>query len=136
MSILSFFRRQKASAPRSTSQDVATPGAQNDSQTAAAAPREAERIPAALLEPLITEKAALLSERGEYTFRIGPSATKQDVRRAVEGHYRVHVRSVNVITVGPKTRTRGRILGHVPGYRKAIVALREGERIDLTKAVS
>lgn len=140
MGILSLFRRQKTSstgsgqaatpkavdAPVSDAPGVKTPEVAKQKQAVI------QDVHPALVAPVITEKAALLSETGQYVFRIAHKSTKQDVRRAVQEQYKVHVTGVRTLTVRPKTRIRGRIMGEVPGFRKAIVTLREGERIDLT----
>ena len=86
-----------------------------------------------LLRPVITEKASRLSADGRYTFRVMDYSTKQDVRKAVEKKYKVTVERVNMVTVHPKKRMRGAIVGRISGYRKAVVFIKEGQTIDLTK---
>lgn len=83
----------------------------------------------ALIAPVITEKAILQQTRGWYTFRVQRHATKPDIRRAVERQFGVHVEQVNILTVPGKTRRRGNIVGRVSGYRKALVRLKVGEKI-------
>ncbi len=85
-----------------------------------------------IVRPIITEKSTLLNEQGKYVFEVKAAASKQDVRRSVEKQFNVHVEKVNMINLPSKVRMRGAIVGHVSGYRKAIVALRDGETIDLT----
>ena len=140
MGILSFFRRRhpKTSPETRESAEVVDRGPSGTTVPAPETRAATERIAggsvhAAILEPVVTEKSALLANRGNYTFRIAPGATKQDVHGAVEAQFRVHVTGVRMVTVPPKVRHRGRTVGAVPGYRKAIVSLREGEQIDLTK---
>jgi large subunit ribosomal protein L23 len=130
MGILSLFRRRKPQDKRSAE----TPRAAAGVSTAPAAISNTlgEARGSILLSPVITEKAARLGERGWYAFRVSRGATKQDVRHAVEQQFRVHVERVNILNLPGKARRRGPIIGHVPGYRKALVALRDGERIDLT----
>lgn len=86
-----------------------------------------------LLRPVITEKASMLSADGKYTFRVMDYSTKQDVRKAIEKKYKVTVERVNMVTVHPKKRMRGAIVGRISGYRKAVVFIKEGQTIDLTK---
>lgn len=131
MGILSFFRRTKAASAQKRSEPLpAVPSA------APATP--VTRVGAAkvssgvLVSPRVAEKAARALEHGWYTFLVARAATKQDVRRAVEEQFSVHVRGVHVMNVRGKARRRGRIEGRVPGYRKAMVTLKEGERIDLS----
>lgn len=139
MGILSFFRRTKAaSAPkRVDSAPVAVPSVPSPSPAARAGPSGggaggAKVSSGVLLRPRVAEKAARALEHGWYTFLVARAATKQDVRRAVEEQFSVHVRGVHVMNVRGKARRRGRIEGRVPGYRKAMVTLKEGERIDLS----
>jgi large subunit ribosomal protein L23 len=89
-----------------------------------------------LLAPRITEKSFVLSERGEYTFRIGLSATKGEVKRSVEEVYGVHVEAVHTITVPSRKRAFGRTIGMQAKVKKAIVKLRKGETIEMFKGVT
>lgn len=86
-----------------------------------------------LLRPVITEKASVLSADRKYTFRVMDYSTKQDVRKAIEKRYKVTVERVNMVTVHPKKRMRGAIVGRISGYRKAVVFIKDGQTIDLTK---
>lgn len=97
------------------------------------------RVPfsaAVLLEPRVTEKATLAQGHGHYTFRVAETATKQDVRRAVEQQFGVHCTDVRMMNVRGKARRRGRIEGRTRGHKKALVALKTGERIDLVGAAT
>lgn len=85
-----------------------------------------------VIRPVLTEKSTSLSSRGQYAFYVTSGATKQDVRRAVERQFGIHVTRVNTLRGIGKTRRRGAIVGRVPGRRKAIVTLRAGESIDMT----
>jgi large subunit ribosomal protein L23 len=85
--------------------------------------------------PVITEKATNLSEHNQVTFRVPLTATKREVKAAVEGLFNVNVKAVNTIRVmGKMKRFRGR-LGRRSDYKKAIVTLREGQRIDITTGI-
>ena len=86
-----------------------------------------------LLRPVITEKSSMLNAEQKYTFRVMDYSTKQDVRKAVEKRYKVNVERVNMVTVHPKKRMRGAIVGRISGYRKAVVFIKDGQTIDLTK---
>lgn len=89
-----------------------------------------DRASRTLVHPIVTEKSARLSERGAYTFRVENGATKNEVRKAVEELYRVHVEQVNVVTVKPKSRILRGVHGTKSGHRKATVSLKEGEKIE------
>jgi large subunit ribosomal protein L23 len=85
--------------------------------------------------PIITEKATNVSEHNQVIFRVPLSATKREVRAAVEGLFNVEVRAVNTIRVAGKLkRFRGR-LGRRSDYKKAVVTLGKGQRIDVTSGI-
>ena len=84
-----------------------------------------------LLSPVVSEKSYSLIEDRKYSFRVHPDAHKTQIRQAVEELFEVKVQSVNVIQVRPKPKRRGLIRGRKPGWKKAIVQLREGETIEI-----
>lgn len=82
-------------------------------------------------EPVITEKATLGSEHGQVTFRVPRSATKPQVRDAVETLFGVKVTNVNTsIQKGKTKRFRG-VMGRRSDQKKAIVTLADGQTIDV-----
>jgi large subunit ribosomal protein L23 len=84
-----------------------------------------------LLAPVVSEKSYSLIGEGKYVFRIHPDAHRTQVRQAVEELFSVHVEGVNVLKVQPKPKRRGLSKGIRPGWKKAIVQLREGETIEI-----
>ena len=84
-----------------------------------------------ILSPYITEKAGILEGQNKYVFRISKEATKQDVKKAVEKLYKVKVKNVHVITMPSKFRQVGRFQGTKTGFKKAIITLKEGDRIEI-----
>ncbi len=85
--------------------------------------------------PVITEKATAVSEHNQVMFRVPLDADKREVKAAVEGLFKVKVDAVNTIRVKGKTkRVRGRP-GQRSDYKKAIVTLAEGSRIDVTTGI-
>jgi large subunit ribosomal protein L23 len=85
--------------------------------------------------PVITEKATNASEHNQVIFRVPLAATKREVKAAVEGLFNVKVTAVNTIRVmGKVKRARGR-LGRRSDYKKAVVTLVAGQRIDVTTGV-
>jgi len=84
-----------------------------------------------LKSPLITEKAARLGEQGTYTFKVDTAANKIEIRSAVEKMYKVEVETVRTVRVPGHTIRRGRITGWHPGYKKAMVTLQEGHKIEI-----
>ena len=85
--------------------------------------------------PIITEKATAASEHNQVIFRVALAATKREVKAAVEGLFKVKVNAVNTIRVMGKVKLfRGKV-GQRSDYKKAIVTLAEGEKIDVTTGV-
>ena len=84
-----------------------------------------------LLAPVVSEKSYELHERGKYAFRVHADAHKTQVRQAVEELFNVHVERVNVSQVKPKPKRRGLHRGTRPGWKKALVQLREGDTIEI-----
>ncbi len=84
-----------------------------------------------LLAPVVTEKSYELIDQRKYSFRIHPDAHKTQVRQAVEELFEVHVESVNILKVQPKPKRRGLRRGVRPGWKKAVVQIREGEQIEI-----
>lgn len=84
-----------------------------------------------LISPHITEKASLLESENKYVFKVRKNANKIQVKRAVEAFYGVKVLSVRIVNIPPKKRRLGRIEGKKKGCKKAIVKIREGEKIQI-----
>ena len=85
-----------------------------------------------LLAPVVSEKSyAQIEASNTYSFRIHPDAHKTQVRQAVEELFAVHVENVNILKVQPKPKRRGASKGIRPGWKKAIVQVREGETIEI-----
>lgn len=85
--------------------------------------------------PVITEKATAVSEHNQVVFRVALDADKRQIKAAVEGLFQVKVDAVNTIRVEGKTkRVRGRP-GRRSDFKKAIVTLAEGARIDVTTGI-
>ena len=85
--------------------------------------------------PVITEKATNVSEHNQVIFRVPLTATKREVKAAVEGLFKVKVTAVNTIRVqGKLKRFRGRV-GRRTDYKKAVVTLGEGQRVDVTTGI-
>ena len=88
-----------------------------------------------LIKPLITEKNTMLGAQGKYTFKIDRRANKTQVKEAVEAIFKVNVTAVNTISVPPKTRRVGRTIGKTQAWKKAVVTLRPGQRIEIFEGV-
>ena len=88
-----------------------------------------------LVKPLVTEKAANLSESGKYAFIVNINANKIEVAKAVSDVYGVKVEAVNIIKMKGKAVSRGRIKGSRNDFKKAIVTLKKGETIQIYEGV-
>lgn len=81
--------------------------------------------------PIITEKASRLSVDRKYIFLVDTSASAPEIRKLMKTIYKVDAVMVHVINVKPKRRRLGRSVGVKPGYKKAIVTLKEGQTLDV-----
>ncbi len=87
-----------------------------------------------LRRPITTERALRLAEQGKYTFEVAPTANKIQIKQAVETIFKVNVVRVNTITVPGKKRRGWRrpVYGSTSKWKKAIVTLQEGQRIEFS----
>ena len=88
-----------------------------------------------LRRPLITEKSTDLQTQNKYAFEIADGANKPLVKQAVEKAFQVRVTSINVVRVPGKTRRVGRQPVQTRSWRKAIVTLHEGDKIEFFEGV-
>jgi large subunit ribosomal protein L23 len=84
-----------------------------------------------LLAPVVSEKSYSLIADRKYSFRVHQDAHKTQVRQAVEELFEVTVERVNIVHVRSKPKRRGLHRGRRPGWKKAIVQLREGDTIEI-----
>lgn len=86
--------------------------------------------------PLITEKSTIQKESAnQLTFEVDRKANRVEIKKAVEGIFKVKVAGVRTIQVMGKFKRRGRILGKRNDYKKAVVRLMPGERIEFFEGV-
>ncbi len=85
-----------------------------------------------LVEPVITEKIAREAEQGKYAFKVHPQANKKQIKSAVEKIFNVHVTKVNAMNQTGKWRRVRFQPGKTAAWRKAIVTIKKGEKIDIT----
>jgi large subunit ribosomal protein L23 len=98
--------------------------------------------PEIILRPVISEKSIDESTRGKYTFAVHPDANKIQIKAAIEELYKadkVSVVAVNVLTRQPRKKVtgtrRGRVVGRISGWRKAIITLAPGQKIQFFEGV-
>lgn len=87
----------------------------------------------AIIDPVITEKITRDTEKlRKYAFRVHPKANKKQIKAVVEKVYNVHVTGVNTMVNSGKMRRVRFEPGKTPDWKKAIVTLKEGDKIDIT----
>jgi large subunit ribosomal protein L23 len=84
-----------------------------------------------LIKPVVSEKSYNQITENRYTFRVHPDAHKTQVRQAVEELFDVKVTSVNIVQMPAKPKRRGMIKGTKSGWKKAIVELKAGDKIEI-----
>jgi large subunit ribosomal protein L23 len=85
-----------------------------------------------IVSPVITEKSTMASENGQVMFNVSPTATKPQIKQAVEALFSVKVKAVNtLVRKGKEKRFRG-MIGRQSDVKKAIVTLEDGQSIDVT----
>ena len=84
-----------------------------------------------LISPQITEKATDLAQKNQYVFKVFPKVNKTEIKKAIEDLYKVEVSDVKIINVPKKRRRSGKISGWKKGYKKAIVKIKEGQKIEV-----
>jgi large subunit ribosomal protein L23 len=85
--------------------------------------------------PLITEKATIMKERNKYAFEVTKVANKQQIKEAIELAFKVNVVNVTVMNVPGKMRRIGKRQVLTPVWKKAVVTLAEGEKIEFFEGV-
>jgi len=85
----------------------------------------------AIKQPHISEKASYLAEKDQYIFEILPNYNKREIKNAIEGIYGVDVLSVNMIKIPAKKRRLGKTEGFRKAYKKAVVKIKNGQKIEI-----
>lgn len=88
-----------------------------------------------IVRPLITEKNTNLMSLNKYSFEVDRNANKIQIRNAIETIFNVRVTAVHTMNVRGKKRRRGRDFGYSADWKKAIVTLADGDRIELFEGV-
>jgi len=83
-----------------------------------------------IIAPVITEKSMKAQNAGIYTFKVAKSANKIQIKDAIEKYFNVKVASVNTINTKSKAKRVGRYTGKTKTYKKAIVTLKDGNKIE------
>ena len=86
-------------------------------------------------QPIITEKATILSEQNKTVFKVHTGANKASIKKNIEKLFKVTVVKVNIINQKRKKKIKQGKLSIKPGYKKAIITLKKGQSIDLTTGI-
>jgi len=84
-----------------------------------------------LKSPHIAEKSTDLLRNNQYVFRVWPRANKVEIKKAIESIFKVDVVGMQIVNLPKKRRRLGRTEGFTKGYKKAIVRIREGQKIEI-----
>lgn len=89
-----------------------------------------------IIRPLVTEKTTIQKElNNQFSFEVSPRANRVEIKKAIEKIFNVRVAGVQTLQVKGKVKRRGRITGKRKDWKKAIVTLMPGERIDFFEGV-
>jgi large subunit ribosomal protein L23 len=84
-----------------------------------------------IVSPYLTEKTSILNAHDQYVFKVFLKANKIEIKKAIERLYGVHVEKVRIVMVPSKLRRLGKYEGEKSGFKKAIVRLSKGEKIEV-----
>lgn len=88
-----------------------------------------------LVKPLITEKATYLASLGKYCFAVSKDSNKIEIKKAIKALYGVEAKDINIINQKGKRVTYGRVRGKTKSWKKAIITLKPGDKIELYEGV-
>ena len=86
-------------------------------------------------QPIITEKATILSEQNKTVFKVHSGANKNSIKKNIEKLFKVSVVKDNIMNTKTKKKIKQGKLSKKPGYKKAIITLKKGQSIDLTTGI-
>ena len=85
--------------------------------------------------PIVTEKATILSEQNKTVFKVHNKANKKTIKKSIEKIFKVNVIKVNIVSQKTKIKMRQGKKSFKSGYKKAIITLKKGQSIDLTTGI-
>jgi len=86
-------------------------------------------------QPIVTEKATILSEQNKTVFKVHAGANKNSIKKSIEKLFKVTVVKVNILNQKRKKKNKQGKLSIKPGYKKAIITLKKGQSIDLSTGI-
>ena len=85
--------------------------------------------------PIVTEKATILSEQNKTVFKVHSKANKKNIKKNIEKIFKVNVVKINIINQKTKVKMKQGKKSYKSGYKKAIITLKKGQSIDLTTGI-
>ena len=141
MALPSIFKRRKLEAKKGEKEKEAPEKKQvsdkrepKEAKKKARAKKTSGIAPKVLISPIITEKTTELSLNNQYVFLVPKETGKIEIKKAIKDLYGTDAEKVNIINIPRKRKTIGRTPGWKKGYKKAVVKLKKGQKIDLTPA--
>jgi len=130
MKIFDFFRKKKKpEEPKKPKKEIKPEVKKEKVKPKTPVKKEADKK-GILKTPHITEKATDLSKSNQYVFKVLPKSNKIEIKKTIERVYGVNVLSVNIVNIPSKRRRLGRTTGWKKGYKKAIVKIKQGQKIE------
>ena len=127
MAILDVFKKEEKEAKKAVKEKKPA----KKKAAVSATPKSSTSAYRILKSPHISEKATALSEQNQYVFKVWPRAGKTEIKRAIEDLYKVEVIGTRIIKVPSKKKRIGRTMGIKKGYTKAIVSVKQGQKIEI-----
>ncbi len=133
MSLLDFFKRKKKKPEKKKKpKPEAKPKKKAKKRKQTKKVKKGKSLaPRILKRPHVSEKTTRLAEKNRYVFEVYPKANKTEIKKAIEDVYGVDVLKVNIIKIPRKGRGFGRTEGFKSGYKKAIVRIKESQKIEI-----
>ncbi len=128
---MSFFSKTKKETPKKEEKKIEVVAPKEKK----AGKKEMGKTLGILVRPLITEKSSYLSPYGQYVFEVALKTNKVEIAKAIERAYGVKPVKVNIVRVGGKKVRYGRTSGTTKRWKKAIVTLKPGDKIEVYEGV-
>lgn len=132
---MALFSRTKKESPEKEEKKEEKKGVVVEPKERKTAKKEIGKTSGVLVKPLITEKSSYLSPYGQYIFEVALRTNKVEIAKAIERAYGVKPVSVNIIRVRGKRVRYGKTLGVTKKWKKAIVTLKPGDKIEVYEGV-
>ena len=129
MAILDFLKNEEEKKPLEKKDSLV--GKKAASKKSVSPKKDAGSAYHILLSPHITEKATILNKDNKYVFKVYPHANKIEIKKAIKSAYGVDVSGVEIINIPKKKRRVGKSSGWRKGYKKAIIKVKKGQKIEI-----